>query len=231
MHTAEKRDLAKQCDELQLVEMTLDHDEWMIAEAGALMYMEQGISQESKVIDGIGSGKRWFEKLLGLGKVKEADQKLLVNQYVNKSKDSRKIAFSAPDSGMILPIVLEASMNLIVCQVDAFICADIGVSINRIVQKRFGVGLFEDNEFAMEYIHGDGKIYIQSNGGVVKRHIAQGETLRVDSRSLLAMTGQMDFDVQKKLEMSLQMAKVLRIIHQYQGQAQCGYKRKKIYQA
>lgn len=196
MRAAQELNFTRQCDELQMVEMTLENGEWVVAESGALMYMEQGIHQESYHSDSHGT-IGLIDRLSNIGKVVASEEKVPMSQFINRDVKPRKIAFSAPDSGFILPIDLCDYQQLLVCQANTFLCAAKGVSVNRAFQRKYGAGLFDDHRFMMECIHGDGMVFLRTGGKIVQRQLQANELLRVDSRCLLAMSGHVDYDVQK----------------------------------
>ena len=177
MRNVEKIDFALQGDDLQMIEIGLNEGERVIAKAGAFMYMEKGIHFETYVD---------AKSVKGNG--------LLA--YTNSDVSKRSIAFSAPSGGNIIPIDLREYNGQIICQSNAFLCAAKVVSINIAFQRKIGFGIFGEKGFAMKNLKGDGLVYIHASGAMVKRVLKRGEMLRVDTGCLLAMTSDLDHDIQ-----------------------------------
>jgi uncharacterized protein (TIGR00266 family) len=183
--------------EMQFVEVELDPGEAMVGEAGSLMYMEDGIDMDTVFGDGSGGGGGGlFGKLLGAGKRLLTGESLFTTVYVNKGPAKRKVAFAAPYPGKIIAVDLRAVGGRLIAQRDAFLCAARGVQLGIAFQQKLGVGFFGGEGFIMQKLEGDGLCFVHSGGTVVKRELAAGETLRVDTGCLVAMAGQVEFDIQ-----------------------------------
>lgn len=165
-----------QGDELQYVEIILGTGEKVFAKSGALMYMEQGIFHEIMENNNIDRRSMWT--------------------YVNHDRVERKIAFSASCQGKILPIDLREYDNKIVCQSNTFLCSAQDVSVDILVHKKFGTGQ-NDDLLTMGILHGDGMVFLNVFGSVIKKTLLINDVLRVDSRCLIAMTEEVDYDIQK----------------------------------
>lgn len=186
-------------DDMQLVEIILDNNEAVVAEAGAFMYMEQGIQMETVFGDGSEGGqqqKGLMGKLVGAGKRVITGESLFMTLFQNNDIDARKVAFGAPYPGKIIPLDLKDYSNKIICQKDAFLCAAKGTSVGIAFQKKIGTGFFGGEGFIMQKLEGDGFVFIHAGGTIVKRELQSGETLRVDTGCLVALTSSVDYDVQ-----------------------------------
>jgi uncharacterized protein (TIGR00266 family) len=184
--------------EMQFVEVELDPSEAMVGEAGSLMYMEDGIDMDAVFGDGSNSsaGGGFFGKVLGAGKRLITGESLFTTVYTNQANVKRKVAFAAPYPGKIIPVDLRQVNGKLICQRDAFLCAARGVQLGIEFQQKLGVGFFGGEGFVMQKLEGDGLAFIHSGGTVVKRELSAGETLRVDTGCLVAMTGGVQFDIQ-----------------------------------
>jgi uncharacterized protein (TIGR00266 family) len=184
--------------EMQFVEVELDPAEAMVGEAGSLMYMEDGIDMDAVFGDGSnsGAGGGFFGKVLGAGKRLITGESLFTTVYTNQANVKRKVAFAAPYPGKIIPVDLRQVNGKLICQRDAFLCAARGVQLGIEFQQKLGVGFFGGEGFVMQKLEGDGLAFIHSGGTVVKRELSAGETLRVDTGCLVAMTGGVQFDIQ-----------------------------------
>lgn len=176
MRSALKNVFTGRDSELQTVEMVLGEGEAVIAESGALMYMEQGIFHEV-MEENLSNRSKW--------------------RYVNHSHEERRIAFCAPHPDRILPIDLRQYNDRLLCHSKAFLCTAKGVSVDISFQKNFWTGQYGDDALTMETLAGDGLVYLRSSGPAMCRELATGEVLRVDSRCLVAITTSVDYDIQK----------------------------------
>ncbi|MCC6541412.1 MAG: TIGR00266 family protein [Flavobacteriales bacterium] len=183
-------------DDMQCVEITLDPQETVIAEAGTMMMMDEGI--EMKTIFGSGDGREqgFMSKLMGAGKRVLTGESLFMTTYTNVSHTRRTAWFAAAYPGKIMPLDLLDYQGKLICQKDSFLAAAKGVSIGIAVQKRLGAGLFGGEGFIMQKLEGDGQVYIHAGGTTVQRELAPGEMLRVDTGCLVAMTQTVDYDIQ-----------------------------------
>jgi uncharacterized protein (TIGR00266 family) len=184
-------------EEMQFVEITLDPGEACIAEAGSFMYMDPGI--EMQTIFGDGSAKSegggFMGALLGAGKRILTGESLFMTLFGNGVGGRQKVAFAAPYPGRIVPIDLEQH-GTILCQKDAFLCAAKGIAVGIAFQKRIGAGLFGGEGFILQKLEGDGLAFAHAGGTVVKRELAAGEKLRLDTGCLVAFDESVTYDIQ-----------------------------------
>ena len=185
-------------DDMQLVEIELDPGEAAIGEAGSMMYMEDGIQMSTVFGDGsAGSGASGLlGKLMGAGKRLITGESLFTTVYTNEGQGKRKVAFAAPYTGKIVPFDLSQLGGTLICQKDAFLCAAKGVSLGIAFQRKLGAGFFGGEGFIRQKLEGDGLSFIPTGGTVLKRQLAPGEVLRVDTGCVVAYTADVDFDIQ-----------------------------------
>ena len=183
--------------EMQFVEVELDPGEAMVGEAGSLMYMEDGVTLEAVFGDGRASaGGGLFGKLVGAGKRLLTGESLFTTIYENGARVRRKLAFAAPYPGKIMAVDLDDVGGQLLCQRDSFLCAARGVSLGIGFQRKLGVGFFGGEGFILQKLEGDGMVFVHSGGTVMRRDLAAGELLRVDTGCLVAMAGGVDFDIE-----------------------------------
>jgi len=183
-------------DDMQFVRIELDPGEAVVAEAGAMMYLEDGIYMETIFGDGSPSQKGLLGSLLGAGKRLLTGESLFMTVFQNQGQGKRKAAFAAPYPGKIVPAQLSAIGGEIICQKDSFLCAAKGVSIGIAFQKRLGTGLFGGEGFIMERLQGDGWCFLNAGGTLEERTLAAGETLRIDTGCVVGYQPSVDFDIQ-----------------------------------
>jgi uncharacterized protein (TIGR00266 family) len=182
-------------DDMQFVAVELDPEEAAVAEAGAMMYMDDGIEMETIFGDGSERHSGLIGKLVGAGKRLITGESLFMTVFVNKSAGKKQVAFGAPYPGKVVPIALSDVGGELVAQKDSFLCAAKGVSIGIAFQKRIGAGLFGGEGFIMQRLEGDGLAFAHAGGTLAERTLAAGETIRVDTGCIVAFQPSVEYDV------------------------------------
>lgn len=182
--------------EMQFVEVELDPGEAAIGEAGSMMFMDPGIAMDTVFGDGSAQQGGLFGKLLGAGKRLVTGESLFTTVYTNQAPDKQRIAFAAPYPGKILAMDLRQLGGTLLCQKDAFLCAARGVALGIALQQRLGAGFFGGEGFILQKLEGDGLAFVHAGGTVVKRELAAGQVLLVDTGCVVAFTPGIQFDIQ-----------------------------------
>ena len=185
-------------DDMQFVRIELDPGEAALAEAGSMMYLEDGIEMETIFGDGSAQAAQGglMGALIGAGKRILTGESLFMTVFTNRSQQKRKAAFAAPFPGKIEALNLGQLGGELIAQKDSFLCAARGVSLGIAFQRRFGVGLFGGEGFIMERLQGDGWVFVNAGGAHEERTLAAGETLRIDTGCIVAYTPTVQFDIQ-----------------------------------
>ena len=184
-------------DDMQFVEVELDPQETVVAEAGSLMMMDDAIRMETIFGDGSKStGSGFMGKLMGAGKRLLTGESLFMTTFTNVGTGKRKVYFAAPYPGKIIPMDLQARGGKIICQKDAFLAAAKGVSVGVEFQRKLGTGFFGGEGFIMQKLEGDGMAFIHAGGAICEYKLEVGETLKVDTGCLVAMTQDVNYDIQ-----------------------------------
>ncbi len=185
-------------NEMQFVEVELDPGESAVAEAGAMMYMEEDIAMETVFGDGSEASESGglLGKLIGAGKRLLTGESLFCTIFTNKGNKKSHVAFAAPYPGKIIPLDLKDYNGEIICQKDAFLCAAKGVSIGIAFQKKIGVALFGGEGFIMERLSGDGLTFVHAGGTIIEKDLAPGEIIRIDTGCLVALTNTVSYDIE-----------------------------------
>ena len=182
--------------EMQFVSIELDPQEGVVAEAGGMMYMDDGIAMETVFGDGAAKTGGFMSALLGAGKRLLTGESLFMTVFQNQGAGKRRVAFGAPYPGKIVAVHLKDIGGEFIAQKDSFLCAAKGVSIGIAFQKRIGVGLFGGEGFIMQRLTGDGWAFIHAGGTLYERTLAPGEVLRVDTGCVAGYQPSVDFDIQ-----------------------------------
>jgi uncharacterized protein (TIGR00266 family) len=182
-------------DDIQFVEIELDQNETVIAEAGAMVYMEQGITFEVKMGDGSEPNQGLMGKLFQAGTRMLAGESLFLTHFTNRGYGKQRVAFAAPYPGTIIPVDLAQVRNSLIVQKDGFLCAALGTKLTITLNKRLGAGLLGGEGFILEKVEGDGKAFIHAGGTVIERQL-NNETLRIDTGCVVAFEPTLDFDIE-----------------------------------
>ena len=184
-------------DDLQFVEVELDPGEVVIAEAGAMMYMEQGITFQAKMGDGSDPDQGGWGKLKSAAKRGITGEGLFMTHFTNSAPHGKqRVAMAAPYPGKILPINLAAAGGHLLAQKDAFLCAASGTKLDIAFNRKLGTGVFGGEGFILQSISGDGLAFLHAGGTIVEKQL-QGETLRVDTGCIVAFQPQIQYSIER----------------------------------
>jgi len=182
-------------DDIQFVEIELDPRETVIAEAGTMVYMEQGISFEVKMGDGSSPDQGLMGKLFQAGSRLLTGESLFLTHFTNNGSGKSRVAFAAPYPGTIIPVDLRQIGNRLIVQKDGFLCAAYGTKLSITLNKRIGAGLVGGEGFILQKLEGDGKAFIHAGGTVIEKQL-NNETLRIDTGCVVAFEPTLDFDIE-----------------------------------
>ncbi len=183
-------------DDMQMVEVELDRGETIIAEAGAMNYMEDGIEFSAKMGDGSDPNQGIMGKLLSVGKRALTGESIFMTHFVNQGHGKRHVTFAAPYPGKILPINMVEIGGEITCQKDAFLCAALGTEVTIAFNRKLGAGFFGGEGFILQKLRGDGMSFLHAGGTIVEKEL-RGEVLRVDTGCLVGFSPGIEYDIQR----------------------------------
>ncbi|HXI68828.1 MAG TPA: TIGR00266 family protein [Verrucomicrobiae bacterium] len=183
-------------DAMQYVEIELDPNEAAVAEAGGMMYMDDGIEMETIFGDGSQQKSSFLGSLMGAGKRLLTGESMFMTVFQNRGAGKKRVAFGAPYPGKIIPVHLAEIGNELIAQKDSFLCAAKGVSLGIAFNKKMGAGFFGGEGFIMQRLQGDGWAFLNAGGNIHERVLAPGELIRVDTGCIVAFEPGVDFDIQ-----------------------------------
>jgi uncharacterized protein (TIGR00266 family) len=182
-------------DDIQFVEVTLDPGETVVAEAGTMVYMEQGIAYETRMGDGASPDRGVMDKLFQAGSRLLTGESLFLTHFTNRGSMRSRVAFAAPYPGTIIPIDLSKLPNNLIVQKDGFLCAAYGTKLSVTLNRKLGAGLLGGEGFILQKVEGDGKAFVHAGGTVIERELSN-ETLRIDTGCIVAYEPTLDFDIE-----------------------------------
>ncbi|HZJ19136.1 MAG TPA: TIGR00266 family protein [Pricia sp.] len=183
-------------EEMQYVEIELDPNEAVVAEAGSFMMMDSGIKMDTIFGDGSNQEKGILGKIFSAGKRVLTGESLFMTAFLNAGQGKKQISFASPYPGKILTIDLSEVQGKFICQKDAFLCAAQGVSIGIEFSKKLGRGLFGGEGFIMQKLEGDGLAFVHAGGTLAKKQLSAGEVLKVDTGCIVGFTQTVDYDIE-----------------------------------
>lgn len=172
-------------DDMQAVVLSLGQGDVIRAEAGAMMYMTDGITMDAKMEGGV---------LGGLKRAFLSGESFFITYFACEAPAGR-VAFAAPFPGKI--IALDLANTAVMCQKDSFLCAVGAVDIDIAFTRRLGAGFFGGEGFILQKLEGMGKVFIHSGGTIVEHHLAAGERLKVDTGCLVAFDPSVEYDIER----------------------------------
>ena len=183
-------------DDIQIVEVELDPGETVIAEAGAMNYMDDGITFEAKMGDGSKPDSGLFGKLMDAGKRAITGESIFLTHFTNSGSGKKSVAFAAPYPGKIIPIDMTKVNGELLCQKDAFLCAALGTEVGIAFTKRLGAGFFGGEGFILQRLNGDGMAFVHAGGTVIKKKL-NNNIIRVDTGCIVAFTSGINYDIER----------------------------------
>lgn len=183
-------------DDLQMVEVELDPGEVVIAEAGSMNYMEEGITFEAKMGDGSNPKAGFMDKMFSVGKRVLTGESIFLTHFTNEGVGKRRVSFAAPYPGKIVALDLSKLGEEILCQKDAFLAAALGTEISIALTKRLGTGFFGGEGFILQRLRGDGMVFVHAGGTIIKKEL-RGETLRIDTGCIVAFDPGLDYSIER----------------------------------
>ena len=173
-------------DDMQLVEIELDPQEGVRAEAGAMMFMEEGIEMQTSTGGGLFKG---FKRMI-------TGESFFITTFLHNGSGKSHVAFGAPYPGKIIPLDLAKHNGKFICQKDSFLCAARGIEIEVEFTKKIGAGLFGGEGFILQRLEGNGMAFIHAGGTIIEKHLQAGETLRVDTGCMVGFAPTVEYNIQ-----------------------------------
>jgi uncharacterized protein (TIGR00266 family) len=174
----------------------LDPSETVIAEAGAMSYMDDHIDFVAKMGDGSDPEQGVMSKLFSAAKRSFTGESLFTTHFTNTGSGKRRVAFGAPYPGQIIPLDMSQIGGRFICQKDAFLCAALGTRISITFNRKLGAGFFGGEGFILQTIEGDGMAFVHAGGTLIKKEL-RGETIKVDTGCVVGFSEGINYDIQK----------------------------------
>jgi uncharacterized protein (TIGR00266 family) len=178
------------------VEVELYPNETVIAEAGAMLYMDDSVTFEAKMGDGSSPNAGFMEKLFSAGKRAITGESIFMTHFTNVGSGKKHVSFASALPGKIIALDMATINGELICQKDSFLCAALGTKLDVAFSKRLGTGFFGGEGFILQRISGDGMVFINTGGTIIEKQL-NGETLKVDTGCIVGFEGSISYDVHR----------------------------------
>lgn len=168
---------------MQTLDVHLERGEAVYTESGGMAWMSGDIDMQTNTRGGL---------LAGLGR-KLAGESLFMTTYTCRGEQGL-ITFTPEAPGKILPFTLAAGQSLI-CQKDAFMCAEESVKLEMHFRKRLGTGLFGGEGFILQKVTGPGVVFLEVAGEVRDYELQPGQVMKVDPGHIALYEPTVKYDV------------------------------------
>lgn len=172
-------------DNLQIVTCELEPNERVYAEAGTMVYMSGNMMFEARAKGGMMKGLK--RKLSG--------ESFFLTEFT-PTQSPGFVGFGGNAPGTIKAIDLTPGKEFMV-QKDAFLCAENSVNLDMAWQKKLGASLFGGEGFILQRLSGSGTAFIHATGDFVEMDLQPGQTIKVDTGSVVGWDASVTFDIQR----------------------------------
>lgn len=175
----------------QVVVVELDSQESVIAEAGSMLYLEEGIEFQSMLGDGSEPEEGFFDAMWSSGKRAVSGESLFMTRFTHRGSGKSRVAFTGAFPGQIAAVDMSNLNGDLICHKDSFLAAAMGTNI----EIELGGDFLGSGDCTMQRLSGDGKAFINAGGLLIGRDL-NNETLRVDIGSIVAFEGSVSYEVE-----------------------------------
>ena len=171
-------------DVMPAVEVRMQSGEAMYTQSGGMVWMSEGIKMDTNTNGGVLKG---FTR-------KFAGESMFMATY-SATVDNATIAFASTVPGKIMPI--DMVNGPMICQKNAFLCAQPSVTLNTIFNKKIGAGLCGGEGFMLQELVGAGMAFLEVDGDVVVKDLQPGEVIKVDTGNVVAFSKGMNYEIER----------------------------------
>ncbi|MGB5596161.1 MAG: TIGR00266 family protein [Crocosphaera sp.] len=169
---------------MQILETHLIIGESIYTESGGMAWMQGDIEMKTNTRGGL---------MAGLGRAMAGESLFMTSYHCNSGQGM--IAFTTEVPGTILDFQLNPGQSLI-CQRDAFMCAEESVNLELHFRKKLGAGLFGGEGFILQKITGPGKAFLEIPGEMKEYHLKPQDTLLVDPGHIALFEPTVNFEIE-----------------------------------
>ena len=182
-------------ENLRVLEMILKPGETILAEAGALIYMDEGIVHETCLGDGSEPNPVIMEKIFPSAIMPLSGDSIFYTYFTNYGRKDGVVLFSTPYIGTPVKLNLSDFNNELIILKGAFLCAPKGVKISAFNPRKNGV-ITKNELVTLHKISGEGDVFINVGGSLIERNISSSDSVRIDATSILAFDARVELTVE-----------------------------------
>ena len=169
---------------MQILETHLMMGESIFTESGGMAWMKGNIEMRTNTRGGL---------MAGIGRALAGESLFMTSYHCNSGQGM--VAFTMEVPGTILDFQLTPGQSLI-CQRDAFMCAEETVEIELHFRKKLGAGLFGGEGFLLQKITGPGKAFLEIPGEMQSYDLKPQEVLLVDPGHIALFEPTVNFEIE-----------------------------------
>ena len=168
-----------------VVEVKLSQGETVYTQSGGMAYQTEGIEMKTNARGGI---------MKGIGRMFAGESMFMANYTADR--DGAVVAFASTVPGTVMPINLNDLPNGIIMQKGAFLCAQDSVETSVAFTKKLTSGLFGGEGFILQKAEGRGMLFLEIDGDVIEKELAEGEVLKVDTGNVVAFEKNVSYEIE-----------------------------------
>ncbi|CAJ1966748.1 unnamed protein product [Cylindrotheca closterium] len=173
-------------EESQIATITLRPGETLRAEAGAMLYMTQGIEMSTELH---GASQAFSRMMTG--------QNVFLTEFRYHGQDSGTVGLGTDFPSKIVRLSLQDYPDsTIICQRGAYLASNPSIDIEMAYTKRLTTGFFGGQGFILQKLFGEGDVLVKAGGTLVTKDLEEGETLRATCGSIVGFTSTIDYDIE-----------------------------------
>ena len=165
------------------VSFTLEEGERIQSQSGAMCWMDEDVLMETNMKGGL---------LQGIGRL-VSQESMFVNTFSAK-KDDAQITLTNSRMGSVFELNISQDQQIL-AQKSAFLCSEDTVATKIEFTKKLSAGLFGGEGFVLQKFTGEGLLFLETSGTVVKKELANGEILLVDAGHMVAFQSSVEYTV------------------------------------
>ena len=170
---------------METLDVHLTKGESVFTESGGMAWMRGSIKMDTNTRGGV---------MAGLGRMLSGES-LFLTTYTCESQHGL-VTFTPEINGKILDKSLASGQSLI-CQKDAFMCAEDSVKLEMHFRKKLGAGMFGGEGFILQKVTGPGTVFLEIPGEVREYTLKAGESIQVDPGHIAMFEPTVDYDIER----------------------------------
>lgn len=170
---------------MQAAILELDPGETVYSESGGMAWMSGNVRMQTTTRGG-GLGGMFKRAISG--------ESLFLVEFTSEGGKG-VVAFASDFPGKVIPIHLTEGQEII-CQKQAFLCAEKTVGLDIHFRRKLGAGIFGGEGFILQKLIGPGVAFVALDGEIMEYTLGPGEVLKVDTGHVGMHEPSVGFDIE-----------------------------------